>query len=146
MGRIFFERRDRDDFRRLAALVDTDPAGAGTPGEFTPPCDVVETPGTVELVLDIPGVARDTVKVIFSRGTVVIAGRKVPPACAHGEAAFHLAERAFGRFVRAIRLGGAFDAGRASATLSSGELRVVLPRIADRRGRDIAIPVTVPGE
>jgi HSP20 family molecular chaperone IbpA len=56
--------------------------------------------------------------------------------------AFHLAERTFGRFARAITLSGAFDAGRATASLAGGELRVVLPRIEERRGRDIAIEVT----
>ena len=42
----------------------------------------------------------------------------------------HVAERAFGRFGRAIRISGAVDVGRARATLRHGELRVVLPRIA----------------
>ena len=43
--------------------------------------------------------------------------------------------------MRAIRLTGAFDAGKATATLSAGELRVMLPRIEERRGGDIRIPV-----
>jgi len=33
------------------------------------------------------------------------------------------------------------DAGRARATLRKGELRVVFPRIEDRRGRQIRIPI-----
>ena len=52
-----------------------------------------------------------------------------------------MAERAFGRFARALSVEGAFDAGRATASLVNGELRVVLPRIADRRGHQIRIPV-----
>ena len=79
---------------------------------------------------------------MFSQGTVIIVGRKRPASCAHGEATFHLAERSFGRFARAVRLNGAFDAGRASATLKGGELHVVLPRIEERRGRDIRIDIT----
>ena len=70
-----------------------------------------------------------------------MAGRKLPAPAPTREAAFHLAERSFGRFVRAIRLTGAFDAGKATATLTAGELRVMLPRIDERRGRDIRIPV-----
>jgi HSP20 family protein len=142
MAHIFLERRQRDDLRRLTALFDDEPPGSGAAGECVPPCDVIETAGNVEIVMDLPGVSANDIKILFSRGTVVIAGRKVPAACAHGEAAFHLAERSFGRFARAVRLGGAFDAGRASASLSGGELRVVLPRIEERRGRDIRIPLT----
>jgi HSP20 family molecular chaperone IbpA len=72
---------------------------------------------------------------------VIVAGRKVPASCSHREAAFHLAERDFGRFVRAVRLSGAFDGGKAQASLAGGELRVVLPRVQERRGRDIRIDV-----
>jgi hypothetical protein len=34
-----------------------------------------------------------------------------------------------------VRVAGAFDAGRTRAVLAHGLLRVVLPRIDDRRGR-----------
>jgi HSP20 family molecular chaperone IbpA len=65
----------------------------------------------------------------------------LPGATTIADAAFHLAERGFGRFARAVRLAGAFDAGRARATLNAGELRVVLPRIDERRGSEIRIPI-----
>jgi HSP20 family protein len=141
MARLFIDRRDRDDFRRLTAFFDDLPGGPGC-AECTPACDVLETADTVEILMDLPGILPEATKILFSRGNVVIAGQKMPPPCANGEAAFHLAERSFGRFARVIRLAGAVDAGRASATLSAGELRIVLPRIAERRGRDIPIPVT----
>lgn len=139
--RVFLERRDMtEDLRRLLDLLDDEPAPAGA-GECAPPFDVVETDRTVEVIMDLPGVAANAVKVLFARNTLMIAGRKVPGPCEQGEAAFHLAERTFGRFARAIRVTGAIDAGRAEATLKAGELRVVLPRIEDRRGREIPIAV-----
>ena len=120
----------------------TDDPAPGSTGEFAPPMDVFETADAVEVVMDVPGIVSDSIRLVASQGTVIISGRKLPTACAHREAAFHLAERSFGRFVRAIRVTGAFDAGRAKATLSQGELRVVLPRIEERRGRDIRIAIT----
>ena len=122
-----------------------DDAGSGAAGECAPPMDVLETAEGVEIVLDLPGVPVAHIRLLFSQGTLILAGRKLPAACAHREAAFHLAERSFGRFARAVRLNGAFDAGRATATLASGELRVVLPRIEERRGRDIRISISAPG-
>jgi HSP20 family molecular chaperone IbpA len=72
----------------------------------------------------------------------VIAGDKRPTRCQHKtKAAFNLAERSFGRFARAVRLGGALDASRAQATLTAGELHIVIPRIDERRGQQITIPV-----
>jgi HSP20 family protein len=144
VARIFIERRhgdpqDVDTLRRLAALfADLDVGGEP---EHGPPVDVVEHEDRVEITVDLPGVPAESIRVIFAKGTVAIAGRKTPRVC-HEQVAFHLAERSFGRFMRTIGLTGAFDAGRGTATLAAGELRVVLPRIDERRGRDIHIQVT----
>ena len=114
---------------------------SGAAGECAPPMDVLETAEAVEIVIDLPGVTVADLRILFSHGTLIVAGRKLPGPCGHREAAFHLAERSFGRFTRAVRLSGAFDAGRASASLNGGELRLTLPRIEERRGRDIRIPI-----
>lgn len=110
--------------------------------ECTPPLDILETDQGLEILVDLPAVHANQVEVAFSGNVLLIAGRKQPAACEHREAGFHLAERTFGRFARAIELEGAYDAGRATATLSHGELRVFLPRIDERRGGRITIPVT----
>jgi HSP20 family protein len=126
-------------YREFLQQDEGDAAGA----ECTPPMDVLETAESVEIVMDLPGVPAGAIRILFSQGTLVIAGRKAAVACSHaGDAAFHLAERSFGRFARAVRLTGAFDGGRASATLTRGELRVLLPRIEERRGRDVRIEIT----
>jgi HSP20 family molecular chaperone IbpA len=104
--------------------------------------DVVETTEGIEILLDVPGVRLDDVSVTFSRGAVVVSGRKMSGVCEHGDAAFHLAERGFGHFARAVRLNGAFNAARATASLAGGELRIVIPRVEERRGQDISIRVT----
>jgi HSP20 family protein len=110
--------------------------------ECAPPMDVIETADGVEIVMDVPAVQLNEIRLVFSQNTLIVAGHKRPGPCAHQDAAFHLAERGFGRFARAVRLTGAFDGGRALATLSHGELRIVLPRLEERRGRDITIPIS----
>ena len=57
-----------------------------------------------------------------------------------------IVERAFGRFARVVRPETAFDARRASATLAQGALTVTLPRVVDRRGQEILVPVRLSGE
>src|SRR5258706_2550451 len=109
--------------------------------ECAPPLDIVETDDRVELVMDIPGVPAASVEIVLSGNVLLIAGQKLPPFCEHGDAAFHIAERSFGRFARAVSLEGAFDAGRATAALAAGELRIVVPRVAERRGQEIPIPI-----
>ena len=142
MPRIYLERREMgDELKRLFDVLEGEAKASGPPGECNPAVDVVESPTEVEVIVDLPGLTREEVQVVFTRGSLLVAGIKRPSVCSHSDAAFHLAERAFGRFARVIRIAGAVDAGRARATLSSGELRVVVPRITERRGREIRIAV-----
>ena len=142
MPRIFLERREMgEELKRVFDLLEAEAKASGPPGECSPAVDVIESPTQIEVIVDLPGLTRDEVQVVFTRGTLLIAGIKRPSVCSHSDAAFHLAERAFGRFARMVRLAGAVDAGAASASLEAGELRVVVPRIAERRGREIRIAV-----
>jgi HSP20 family protein len=142
VARIFLEAREfGDEARRLLERLETAHRIAGAAAECSPALDVIETAATVEILMDLPGVPSEAIEVVLSRGTLVIAGSKLPPTCENREAAFHLAERGFGRFARVVRLSGAFDAGHARGSLVDGELRIVLPRIAERRGRDIRVEV-----
>ena len=112
------------------------------PGVFSPTLDALESGEALEIVMDVPGVVPDDVRVLIKGDVVLIAGGKMPPnAEERTEASFHLVERDFGRFARAVRLTGAFDAGRATATVGGGELRVRIPKILERRGSDILVPV-----
>ena len=110
-------------------------------GECHPALDVVETEAAMEVVIDVSGVPKDALRVLIREGVLLIAGEKAPPL-SKGEQTFHLVEREFGRFARAVRLTGAFDIAKSRATLANGELTIVLPKMADRRGRAQLIPVT----
>ncbi len=111
-------------------------------GETTPALDVLETDAAVEIDVDLPGVEAGDVRVLIKNSVVIVAGEKLPrDAARRAEGSFHLVERGFGRFARAVRLTGAFDGGSARATIRNGELRIVVPKIAERRGREIMVPV-----
>jgi HSP20 family protein len=109
-------------------------------GECHPVLDVYETDITVEVVVDLCGVPSEAIRVLYRDGVVVIAGEKAPPPTA-GDQTFHLVEREFGRFARAVRVSGAFDVAGARATLRDGELTVLLPKMTERRGQSHSIPV-----
>jgi HSP20 family protein len=135
MARVYVERRDLP--AHLIRLLEETRAAA----ECTPPMDVLESETGLDIRLDVPGVPASQIEILFADSVLLISGQKLPHVCEHADAGFHIAERAFGRFARASRVEGAFDAGRAEATLTGGELRVTLPRIDDRRGAHIRIPI-----
>ena len=114
-------------------------------GECMPVVEVFETEKTVEIVLDLPGVAADAVRILFKAGVLLIVGEKErPDVSKRGPASFHLVERDFGRFARAVKIRAAIDGAQARARLANGELRVVLPRIAERRGAGQLVPIDTP--
>lgn len=138
----FSDVRDlAEDLRRMFAELDR--AHGVAPGaEFEPALDVHERGDAVEIVVDLPGVRTEHLRVLIKGNTVLVAGEKPPPSpdsCAG--ATFHLIERGFGRFARVVRLSGAVDGHRARANLTNGELRVSVPTIDERRGREIRVPI-----
>ena len=109
-------------------------------GLHAPPMDVVEREDSLEVVLDLAGVAAEDVRVLFKNNTLVIAGCKWPAAGSPPRAtAFHLVERSFGRFARAMRVSVTLDLTHARATMAEGELRVRLPKL--NGGQEFAIPI-----
>jgi HSP20 family protein len=129
------------DARQLLEELDRDVAGAAhLSGECRPALDIMETTDATEVVVDVPGVRPDSLRVAIRANTVMIVGAKLVPA-APANARFHLAERTYGRFARAVRIAGAFDGKRAKAILQNGLLRVVLPRIEDRRGKLVHVSI-----
>jgi HSP20 family protein len=141
--RLILERALEADFRKILQWLEADGTPESDAGSWLPPMDVLETTAAIEIVADVPGLEPSSLRVIMTTGVVVIAGHKRASACAHQMARFHLAERSFGRFVRMLEIGGAFDAGQARATFRSGVLHVVIPRIVERRGAAIRVPVSV---
>lgn len=128
----------RQVFADLAATLG--PEQRAYSGEYHPSLDVVETSTDVEIVIDLAGVPSDAVRVLFRGDVLIIAGEKAPPPTA-SDPNFHLLERGFGRFARAVRLSGAFEIGRAQAKLTAGELTIILPKRVDRRGQAQRIPI-----
>src|SRR5437762_9269893 len=96
MARVYVERRELP--AELIRWLDANPAAA----ECTPPLDIIETSTAIEAILDLPGVSADDVEIVFSRNVLLVTGQKLPAGCEHRDAGFHMAERSFGRFARAI--------------------------------------------
>src|SRR5262245_2563442 len=131
-----------DEVRRIFAELGRAFGPESLAGECSPPLDVYETDDTVEITVDLPGVATTAIRVLAKADGVLIAGEKTARR-SRAESSFHLVERGYGRFARVVRLGHPCDTVNAQASLTGGELRVSIPKISDRRGR--AVPIAVKG-
>jgi HSP20 family protein len=132
----------QDLFDELAAtLTEAERGGAG---ECHPSVDVLETSQAIEVFVDVAGVAPKALRVAFRGEVLVIVGAK-SPARPSGPRTFHLVEREFGRFARAVRVPGALDVAAARAQVRDGELHIVLPKRSERRRQAHRIPIAEPG-
>lgn len=107
-----------------------------------PPSDVVEVDDTVRVLLEIPGVPAASVQVRVLGNRIEVTGEKVPDFPA-GETSFLCLERIFGKFQRAFEVRGSVNLGEVSARMANGVLVITIPKVAERRGRERRIPVTI---
>jgi len=107
-----------------------------------PPSDVVEMDDAVRVVLEIPGIPAASVQVRVLGNRIEITGEK-PPDFPAGETSFLCLERIFGKFQRAFEVRGSVNLGEVSARMADGILVITIPKVAERRGRERRIPVTI---
>jgi len=115
-----------------------DRSGAG--GTWMPNVDIAETEATLELRIELPGVARETLSLLVQGGQLIVQGEKRPPA-AHAEVEPEVSERVFGVFRRSIHLGAPVNTRQAVASLHNGLLRLTFPKVPNRRGEAVRIEV-----
>ena len=120
------------------ALVDR--SGRLPGSEWSPAVDVFESRDRLVVVMEVPGLPPDALRIVCRERELVLAGERRARRMGPG-ATFHCLERPHGRFERTIPLDLAVDVARARASLAGGLLTVVLPRLRERRGRETVIPI-----
>ena len=96
----------------------------------------------VRVLLEIPGVPVESLQVRVLGNRIEVTGEKTPDFPG-GETSFLCLERIFGKFRRAFEVRGSVNLGEVSARLANGILVITIPKIAERRGREHRIPVTI---
>ena len=124
----------------IGRLVEFDRADRAGLGDWLPSVDVFECRGTLTVVVEVPGLSPESLRVACSNGQLVVSGERRERRA--GVAGFLCMERAHGRFTRTILLDSPVDVPQAAAHLAGGLLTITLPRLKDRRGREAVIAVT----
>jgi HSP20 family molecular chaperone IbpA len=104
-----------------------------------PPVDVVEDSTGITLFADLPGVPRDKLALRIEGDQMTIEG-EIELAVAQGVESSH-AEVTLPRYRRAFTLSKELDAGKVSAELAQGVLRVRIPKAEHAQPRRIDVSV-----
>jgi HSP20 family protein len=104
---------------------------------FVPPSDIYETPDSIVVLAEMPGVAPDGVDITLERRVLTIRGR-----CAannHGGYQPVYNEYTDGDYERVFTLSENIDRERIEATLKDGVLHLVLPKAETAKARRIEL-------
>jgi HSP20 family protein len=111
-------------------------------GAWAPPVDVCETADAVCLRIELPGVAASQIKVGLSSNKVRIYGEKKKRNSRQRIVSHLCSERSYGPFNRVVPMRWTISVADAKAELLNGVLLINLPKIKDRRGSEVRVPVT----
>jgi HSP20 family protein len=111
---------------------------APTAVAFTPALDVFEDQHGYELMLDLPGVTLENLKLELLEDKLHVSGTKAAPVVGEGSVQ-HRAERSTGNFARAIRLPKQVASEHISAHFKDGVLRICVPKVPKATSRTIEI-------
>lgn len=109
---------------------------------WTPSCDVFEDKENLKIVLEVPGVKAEDVKISLENQVLTVRGEKKQVAEENSER-WHRYERSYGGFERTFTLPSSVDAERIQASIEHGVLTLTLPK--SERARPREIPVKVQG-
>jgi HSP20 family protein len=109
---------------------------------FVPAVDLFENEKTVAVTVELPGVNCDEINLTVTAKDIIIEAQKehstnIRPALSH-----FCCERQYGLFRRRIQLRWAIDINETTAELKDGILMINLPKLVDRRGKSVQIPIT----
>src|SRR4051794_16456657 len=124
-------RKELDDLQgeiqELFADLWQVPRFSGLRRGFRPQCDCyrLDDPPALYVVLELPGIDPDSIEVVATGQTLLIAGTRERPKIAG--ARYQSMEIEYGPFQRRLDLGVEVGSERTSATYERGMLKIVLP-------------------
>jgi HSP20 family protein len=95
---------------------------------WTPTLDVCERAEEIVVFVEMPGVERADMQLVWTEGVLIISGLKRQRPSGHGVATYHCVERTYGHFRREITIKIPIDHKNAKAELNNGLLKIHLPK------------------
>ena len=121
------------------AKVARQAAGAPVEAALLPAVDVIEDTGGITLYADLPGVPKEKLNLHVEADTLTIEG-EIAIALPEGMEPTHV-EVGLPRYRRAFTLSKELDAGKVSAELNHGVLKLRIPKAEHAQPRRIQVSV-----
>ena len=126
------------DLDRTANEFFSDLSSQMLPGSDFPAVDIAEREHAYDLVVELPGVQREDVKISFEKGALSIRGERMHYGFPEGTKVL-LHETNTKPFERMFHLPDEVDVNGISAEMKDGMLKIQLPKTEQARPREIKI-------
>jgi HSP20 family protein len=128
-----------DVFGRFDRLFDANNGGRFSLA-WSPATDVREDEEGLRVVVELPGINSEDVKVAIENGVLSISGEKHHESKEEDDDGnYHLVERRYGSFERSFRLPRSVDSDKVNAKFENGLLTIEIPKSEKAKKREIAI-------
>ena len=107
---------------------------------FTPAVDISETDASININVELPGMAEKDVELVLDDDVLTIRGEKKDES-ERSEEGVRLRERSYGRFERVVRLSSEIEPDKVHATYEQGVLSISLPKTEKAKKARRKIPV-----
>jgi HSP20 family protein len=114
-------------------------------GVAVPRIDVSETDQDLKVFVELPGVDQNDVEITLTNDVLTIRGEKKAEH-ENQQHNYHVMERSYGSFARAIRLPFAVNPDQVQATFKDGVLSVALPKPAETQQKERRIQISSGGQ
>ncbi|MCB1025930.1 MAG: Hsp20/alpha crystallin family protein [Acidobacteria bacterium] len=141
---------DRAELRRLQMRVERlfsvfeealEFEGTKSFNSFSPNVDLCETDSSILIYVELPGFDCRDINLNASAKEISIEGEKRHSASTQKAISHYCCERQYGMFKRVINLRWSINIAECSASLADGILLIQLPKLDDRRGKTVNIPI-----
>lgn len=146
---IGFERieieRLRQKFERLFAVLEDSIEAESLEvfGAFLPQVDLRESDAAIFICVELAGVKSEDINLTVNSKEVCIEGIRKTSKQTQKAVSHFCCERQYGKFRRVIQLRWAINLTKATAELNDGLLEIHLPKLIDRRGKNVKVPIKI---
>ena len=108
---------------------------------WTPAADIYETDTDVILHIELAGIDKNSLHIVFEHGQLFLWGKRAFEKSTH-PVKIHRMERMYGTFQRIFRIPALIKTQAITASYERGILQIVLPKQHSRNAEPINIPIT----
>ncbi len=107
---------------------------------FSPKIDISEGEKNINVVAEIPGVAKEDIKIVLQDNILSIEGEKKKEEVKNDEN-FYRSERSYGSFKRCFTLPAEVDSDKVDAKFENGVLKITMPKLEVKQLKEKEISI-----